>query len=152
MVLASWILPKRRDDGMSWEHFPHVADMGVRGRGCSREEAFEQAAIALCALTTDLVEVQPDQEIPVVCEAPDDEVLLVDWLNAIVFEMSSRHMVFSRFRVAIEGQRLRGSAWGERVDPKKHPPGVEVKGATFTELAVRQAKDGMWIAQCVVDV
>jgi tRNA nucleotidyltransferase (CCA-adding enzyme) len=126
--------------------------MGVRGRASSREEAFEQAAIALCALTTDLGEVRPEQEIPVLCEAPDEEVLLVDWLNAIVFEMSSRHMVFSRFRVAIEGHRLRGSAWGESVHPKKHPPGVEVKGATFTELAVRQEEDGTWIAQCVVDV
>ena len=136
----------------SWEHFPHVADMGVRGKGSSREEAFEEAARALCALTTDLGEVRPVEEIPILCEAPDAEVLLVDWLNAIVFEMSFRHMVFSRFRVAIEGHRLRGSAWGERVDPKKHPPGVEVKGATFTELAVGRAEDGTWIAQCVVDV
>jgi tRNA nucleotidyltransferase (CCA-adding enzyme) len=137
---------------MSWEHFSHMADMGVRGRGSSREEAFEQAAIALCALTSDVGQVRPHEEVPILCEAPDDEVLLADWLNAIVFEMSFRNMVFSRFRVAIDGQRLRGSAWGERVDPEKHSPGVEVKGATFTELAVRQAEDGTWIAQCVVDV
>jgi tRNA nucleotidyltransferase (CCA-adding enzyme) len=126
--------------------------MGIRGNGSSREAAFEQAAIALCALTTELGKVRPEEEIPILCEAPDEEVLLVDWLNAIVFEMSSRRMVFSRFHVAIEGHRLRGSAWGEKADPKKHPPGVEVKGATFTELAVRQAGDGTWIAQCVVDV
>jgi SHS2 domain-containing protein len=61
-------------------------------------------------------------------------------------------MVFSRFRVVVEGHRLSGSAWGESADPQKHPPGVEVKGATFTELAVRREKDGTWIAQCVVDV
>jgi tRNA nucleotidyltransferase (CCA-adding enzyme) len=136
----------------SWEHFPHVADMGIRGKGSSREEAFEQAAMALCALAADLGKVQPEEEVPVRCEAPDEEVLFVDWLNAIVFEMSFRHMVFSRFRVAIENHRLRGSAWGERVDLQKHAPGVEVKGATFTELAVRKAEDGTWIAQCVVDV
>jgi len=136
----------------SWEHFAHGADMGVRGVGPSREEAFEQGATALCALTTDLDAVQPLEKVDVHCEAPDDEVLFVDWLNVIVFEMASRRMVFSRFQVEVEGHRLSGCAWGESADPQKHPPGVEVKGATFTELAVRREEDGTWIAQCVVDV
>ena len=30
----------------SWEHFEHQADVGVRGIGRSRDEAFEQAALA----------------------------------------------------------------------------------------------------------
>jgi SHS2 domain-containing protein len=135
-----------------WEHFSHVADMGVRGIGSSREEAFEQGAFALCALTTDLDTVETRERVEVRCEAPDDEVLFVDWLNALVFEMSSRHLLFSRFQVEVAGHRLRGSAWGEKADPRKHPPGVEVKGATFTELAVRREADGTWIAQCIVDV
>jgi SHS2 domain-containing protein len=135
-----------------WEHFSHVADMGVRGIGPSREAAFEQAAMALCALTTDLDEVRAETEVEISCEAQDDEVLLVDWLNALVFEMSCRHMVLSRFRVTIENHRLTGIAWGERVEVARHPPGVEVKGATYTELSVRRSEDGSWVAQCVVDV
>jgi len=126
--------------------------MGVRGAGRSRAEAFEQGAKALCALTTDLDAVQPRERVDVHCEAPDDDVLFVDWLNVIVFEMACRHMVFSRFQVVVEGHRLSGCAWGESADPQKHPPGVEVKGATFTELAVRREEDGTWIAQCIVDV
>ncbi len=126
--------------------------MGVRGAGRSVAEAFEQGAKALCALTTDLDAVQPRERVDVHCEAPDDDVLFVDWLNVIVFEMACRHMVFSRFQVVVEGHRLSGCAWGESADPQKHPPGVEVKGATFTELAVRREEDGTWIAQCIVDV
>jgi tRNA nucleotidyltransferase (CCA-adding enzyme) len=136
----------------SWEHFAHVADMGVRGIGPTREAAFEQAAMGLCALVTDLDTVRAEEEVRVRCEAPDDEVLLVDWLNAVVYEMACRHMVFARFRVDIQDHRLSGSLWGERVDPERHPPGVEVKGATFTELAVRRDEDGTWAAGCVVDV
>ena len=135
-----------------WEHFPHVADMGVRGVGPSLEAAFEQAAIALCSLTMDLGEVRAETEVTVFCEAPDDEVLLVDWLNALVFEMADRRMVFSRFQVAIEDHRLAGSLWGECIDLTRHVPGVEVKGATFTELSVRRTRKGAWVAQCVVDV
>jgi SHS2 domain-containing protein len=41
---------------------------------------------------------------------------------------------------------------GEPVDVARHTPAVEVKGATLTELAVRQEADGTWVAQCVLDV
>lgn len=135
-----------------WETFPHVADMGVRGIGPTREAAFEQAALALCSLTTDLESVETETDVEIACDGTDDEVLLVEWLNAIVFEMACRRMVFARFEVAFHDGRLQGRAWGERVDSVKHAPGVEVKGATFTELSVRRGEDGGWQAQCVVDV
>ena len=40
---------------------------------------------------------------------------------------------------------------GEPIDLERHHPAVEIKGATYTELAVLR-KDGHWTAQCVVDV
>lgn len=135
-----------------WEHFPHDADMGVRGVGSSREEAFEGAALAMSALTTDLAGVSCKEDVEIRCEAPDEETLLVDWLNAIVFEMATRHMVFGAFRVDIDGTRLHGTARGEIRERERHTAGVEVKGATFTELDVSERDDGTWVAQCVVDV
>lgn len=126
--------------------------MGVRGVGASREAAFEQAAAGMCALMTALDTVRAEEKVSIQCEAPDDETLLVDWLNAIVFEMASRRLAFSRFEVEIRDHALAGSVWGEGVDAEKHHPGVEVKGATFTEVSVRKEGDGSWIAQCVVDV
>ncbi len=135
-----------------WEHFPHQADVGVRGIGSSREEAFEQVAIALTAVMTDPQMVVPNELVSVACEAPDDELLLVDWLNALIYEMATRKLLFSRFEVHLSDHHLVGKAWGEVVDPAKHQPAVEVKGATYTALQVRQTEDGGWIVQCVVDV
>lgn len=135
-----------------WETFPHGSDIGVRGVGRTREEAFEQAAVALCGVVTEPGRVAPRAEVEVACEAPDEEVLLTDWLNALVFEMATRRMLFSRFEVRFEDGRLRGRAWGEPVDVARHRPAVEVKGATLTGLAVRRAPEGEWTAQCVVDV
>lgn len=135
-----------------WEHFPHGADMGVRGIGDSKEQAFEQAALALTAVITDPHTVAPAACVEVACEAPDDEFLLVDWLNALVYEMATRQMLFSRFEVHIEEGRLQGRGWGERVDVAPHQPAVEVKGATYTNLLVTRAPDDSWLAQCVVDV
>lgn len=135
-----------------WEHFPHEADMGVRGVGASKEEAFEQAALALTAVMTDPEEVRPSEPVEVRCEAPDDELCLVDWLNALVYETATRKMLFSRFEVRLGGGRLKATAWGERIEPARHQPAVEVKGATYTSLLVKRGADGNWTAQCVVDV
>ena len=134
-----------------WEHFPHGADIGVRGHGPTRQAAFEQAALALTAATCDPGSVLPRQEVEIDCEAADEELLLAQWLNAIVYEMAPRRMLFGRFAVAIDGLRLRGRAWGEPVDIDRHQPAVEVKGATLTELRVAHGPGG-WLAQCVVDV
>lgn len=137
---------------LRWEHFSHEADIGVRGHGRTPEEAFEAAALALTAVVTDPQSVQPRQKVEIRCQAPDLELLLVDWLNALIYEMSTRNMLFSRFEVELEGEKLRGSAWGEPIDLRRHRPAVEVKGATYTELRVDQEGDGEWVAQCVVDV
>jgi tRNA nucleotidyltransferase (CCA-adding enzyme) len=135
-----------------WEHFEHEADMGVRGFGPTRAAAFEQAALAMMAVVTDPAGVRPVEAIPVQCAAPDDELLLADWLNALIYEMSTRKMVLGRFAVTVTDHRLDATAWGEPVDVARHQPAVELKGATYTALAVRQTPGGEWSAQCVVDV
>lgn len=135
-----------------WELFPHGADIGLRGFGPTRDAAFEQAALALTGAVTDVATVEPKEEVTVTCEAPDDEMLLVEWLNALIFEMATRKMLFARFAVAIDGTGLRGQAWGEPVEIARHQPATEVKGATYTALKVARLPNGGWLAECVVDV
>jgi len=136
---------------MGWEHFRHGADVGVRGTGDTIVEAFAQAALALTAVVTDPTAVAPTTAVAIRCQAPDPEQLLYDWLNAVIYEMATRRMLFGRYAVAIEGSQLEGQAWGEAVDRARHRPAVEIKGATYTALVVTCA-EGLWMAQCVVDV
>jgi tRNA nucleotidyltransferase (CCA-adding enzyme) len=135
-----------------WEHYEHEADMGVRGTGGTQSAAFEQAALALTGVIVDPESVRPEHAVTIHCEAPDVELLLVDWLNALVYEMATRRMLFGRFAVRIDGTRLEATAWGEPVDRERHAPAVEVKGATYTSLSVARQSDGSWMAQTVVDV
>ncbi|MDP6705507.1 MAG: archease [Alphaproteobacteria bacterium] len=135
-----------------WELFPHGADVGVRGRGDSLAAAFEGVAMALTAVVTVPDRVQEREAVEITCRSVDSEILLYDWLNAIIHEMAVRGMLFGRFQVEIEGERLKGTAWGEPVAVARHQPASEIKGATFTELAVRRLVDGRWEVQCVVDV
>ena len=149
---AQAVAASRSQGGAHWEHFPHQADMGVRGMGPTLETAFEQAALAMTAVVTDPSGVAAREAVAIRCEAPDDELLLVDWLNALILEMAVRHMLFGRFEVRLDGHQLHATAWGEPVDLDKHQPAVEIKGATYTELSVRKNDAGQWLAQCVVDV
>ena len=134
------------------ELFAHDADVGVRGIGPTCASAFEQAALALSMAVTDPGKIAPREVVEIACEAPNDAFLLLDWLNALIYEMGTRHMVFGRFAVSVEGHRLQGRAWGEPVDPARHAPAVEPKGATLTALKVECRADGAWVAQCIVDV
>jgi SHS2 domain-containing protein len=135
-----------------WETFPHGADVGVRGFGGAMAEAFANAALALTSVITDPAVVRQARRIDIVCEAPDPEILLLDWLNRLISIMATEAVLFGRYEVRIDGGRLTASAFGEPIDLARHAPAVEVKGATFTELEVEQDPAGRWIAQCVVDV
>lgn len=138
-------------DAPRWEHFSHEADVGVRGVGRTREEAFEQAGLALTAVITDPTTVRAVEPVAIEASAPDDEMLFVDWLNGLIYEMATRSLLFSRFEVHITDHRLDSHAWGEPVVKNRHQPAVEIKGATYTALRVAKENDE-WIAQCVVDV
>lgn len=135
-----------------WEHFPHEADVGIRGHGPSLAAAFEQAALAMTAAITDIESVAVNDSVDIVCRASQTDLLLVEWLNALIYEMATRGMIFSRFAVTIEDSRLSAKAWGEAVDVGRHHPAAEVKGATYTALRVSRQDDGEWLAQCVIDV
>ena len=148
---ASSIQSSEPARGPRWEHFAHDADIGVRGWGSTPAEALEQAAHALTAVVTHAT-VAPRSEVSVSCSAPDLELLFVEWLNAIIYEMAVRRMLFGQFTVQIENGRLKGTLWGEPVDIGRHAPAAEPKGATYTALRVARDDDGLWSAACVVDV
>lgn len=141
----------------SWEHFEHGADVGVRGSGRTREEAFVAAAHGLFALVAaEGGSIRSEIEAPLACEARGIEELFVAFLNELIYLLGARRLVLGDFRVAIEeaapdAWRLTGTAWGETYDPARHESTVEPKGATYTALRVAE-RDGSWEAQCVVDV
>ena len=137
---------------MPWQTFPHEADIGVRGSGATLEEAFAGAALALTSAICDPTTVLPQQSLTIDCAAPDLELLLVDWLNALIYRMATRHLLFSRFELKIDGTRLHATAWGEPVDVARHQPAAEAKGVSYCELKVARQADGQWLAQAVVDV
>ena len=131
-------------------YFEHDADVGVVGRGATLEEAFVSGAQAVFALMTHIESVQPRARVEVQFEEADPELAFVTWINQLLGHAHENGLVLGRFELERDGDRWRGSAWGEpwRAEMER---GVDVKGATLTMLSVAQ-RDGGWEARCVVDV
>jgi SHS2 domain-containing protein len=132
--------------------FEHQADIGIRGFGPTLEEAFAQVALALFHLMVDdLQRVEMHKKIVVEAQGYDRESLLVVWLNTLISQADIHQMIFSSFNVSIQGLKVQAEILGEKYSVPKHGRGVEVKGATMTEVAVYKQRE-IWTAQCVVDV
>ncbi|MDA8100231.1 MAG: archease [Nitrospiraceae bacterium] len=134
-----------------YETFEHEADIGIRGFGDSLEESFAHAAAAMYSVVVDVGNVEPRERRSITVSAPERDLLLVEWLNALLAVSDIDRLVFSKFAVSIRGNELAGEAWGEPLDRMKHRPRVEVKGATYHMLHVG-TEEGRFVAQCVVDV
>jgi len=140
---------------MPFEYVDHTADVGLRGIGETVEGAFAEAARGMTNLMVDVDAVRPTERLDVRRRAGELDLLLVEWLAALLAEKDVTGRFFSRFQLLIardpDGCRLDGEAWGERLDPLRHVPKLEVKGISYAGLRV--AQDGRrWVAQCVVDV
>jgi len=136
---------------MNYETFEHEADIGIRGFGATLEEAFQNAALAMFSVMVNVRAIEQKETRTITVTAPDQELLLVEWLNTLLALADIERMVFARFEVRLDGNSLCGSAWGEKLDRRRHEPKVEVKGATYHMLSVKE-RDGRYVAQCVVDV
>ncbi|MGZ3746062.1 MAG: archease [Pseudobdellovibrionaceae bacterium] len=136
-----------------WEHFSHGSDIGIRGKGHSLAEAFEMIGMSLTALMVKPEEITPQEVVKAEIHSDNLDFLLYDWVNRLIFETATKHLIFANFQVSLsqDPPRLLALMSGEKIDPSKHDLGVEVKGATFTELKV-QKDNGLWLCQCIVDV
>ncbi|HKB15299.1 MAG TPA: archease, partial [Planctomycetota bacterium] len=91
------------------EVFEHGADYGVRGYGPTLEAAFENAARAMFSIAVEtLSSVRPLRKVEVEAEAPDEELLLVEWLNSLLAAASLEGIVPGDCRARIRDGRVVG--------------------------------------------
>lgn len=140
---------------MPFDYLDHTADACLRGVGETVEEAFCEAARAMFHLMVDLEQIVSKQRVQVAGNAEDLDLLLVEWLAALLAQKDLKAVVLSQFYVDISEQsggfHLEGEGWGETLDRVKHNVKVEVKGVTYSGLHVCR-EEGKWVAQCVVDI
>ncbi len=127
---------------MPYRVLDHTADYMVEVAAEGKPELFSEAARALFDIITDLETVEPRESVSLSVEAESSEELLVSWLTELLFLYEDQGWLFSRFDPRLVGDhRFEAEAWGEKLDPERHPIDREVKGVTYHRMAlVRQGK------------
>jgi SHS2 domain-containing protein len=123
---------------MRYELLDHTADVMIKAHGSTLEECFENAAYALTDQMVDASSVKPEIEMTFHVDGDDPESLLYNFLSEFLYFRDAKHLVFSTFKVRIEGNSLFCSAKGETYDACRHSPRHDVKAVTYHMLQVDQ--------------
>ncbi len=120
-----------------FEIVDHTADVGVIAYGADIRQAFANAARALFSLITELDDVAEFLHRDIELTAPDQESLLVAWLNELIYLFDTENIVFKRFTITkLNNRQLKARSYGEKVDSSKHRLKTGVKAATYHMLKV----------------
>jgi len=132
-----------------------TSDLSFEARGATLEALFAAAAEALLAATVaDPGAVEARERVPLALAEPDLELLLLRFLNELVFLRDARGLLLRAGPLRVEPgaeARLAGELVGERIDRARHQLEADVKAVTAHGLRVERAGAG-WRAAVTLDV
>lgn len=123
----------------------HTADAYIAAHGKDLAEAFENAALAMFDVMTEVEKVSPKVEDKIAAGGKDECALLYNWLEALLVKSEVNRMLYSRFKISSIGRtssglRVRAKIWGEKFDVNKHLQKVGVKAVTYHRMEIIKAK------------
>jgi SHS2 domain-containing protein len=138
-----------------WAVVEHTADVGIEVRSATLEALFVDAAAGFCDAITEVARIGGDEERTFEVDAAGLDLLLVAWLEELLFRFDTIGVLYPRGETRVEG---RGDSWslrarmrGERFDPARHPLKVQVKAVTYHALEVARDEQG-WRARVIFDI
>jgi len=134
-----------------FEIIDHTADVGIRAYGADIKQAFANAAKALFSLITELDNVEEVLHRDIELTATDQESLLVEWLNKLIYLFDAENIIFKRFDITkLANTQLEAICYGEKVDKSRHELKIGVKAATYHMLKID--KDDGCQVQVLLDI
>jgi SHS2 domain-containing protein len=133
--------------------FGTTADEGMELWADSIEGIFESAVEGFASiLVGNPKEVSPREERKIKVSGEDETELLVGFVNEMIFLFDAHKWIPSLAKeIRLSPGWVEAILKGERYNPAKHPPAVEVKAATY-HLAEVKEMEGLWKATVVVDL
>ena len=134
-----------------FEIIDHTADVGIIAYGADIRQAFANAARAMFSLITELDEVEEIIYRDIELTAPDQESLIVEWLNELIYLFDTENIIFKRFDITqLNSTQLKARSYGEKVNSSKHKLKTGIKAATYHMLRINKG-DGCRI-QVLFDI
>ena len=126
-----------------YEQIPHTADLAARIYGKNIPELFENAAYAMFDLMADLEGLGEDESETIEIEAPDEESLLVAWLNELLYKSFEKQALFRKFHVvSLNEGHLLAEAKGKKIEGQSGKLRAEIKAATYHNLEIQKDREG----------
>ena len=140
---------------MSWAVVEHTADVGIEVRAATLEALFVDAAGGFCDAITEVSRIGAGEERTFEVDAAGLDLLLVAWLEELLFRFETTGVLYPRGEATVEGKgdswSLRARMHGERFDAGRHPLKVQVKAITYHALEVARDEQG-WRARVIFDI
>ena len=141
-----------RDARPPFEVFEHTADVGIVAHGADLRALFANAAQGMFSLMADLSGVEEREQRSIEVEARDRDGLLVSWLTELLYYLDAEEMLFRRFEIdELSETKLRGRAFGERIDRDRHDLRFGVKAVTRHMLEIAP-ENGGYRATVLLDI
>jgi len=135
-----------------FELIDHTADVGIRARGATLAQVFENAARGMFSILTDADLIVPRTICPIKVHAMDQSALLVRFLSELLYKFETEQLLFKEFKVQhISETSLEAVARGEKLDLTRHTLLTEIKSATYHLLKVEEGPGG-WVAEVIFDL
>jgi SHS2 domain-containing protein len=107
----------------------------------------EQAALGMYGLTAAQISSQPRISRHITLQYIEPEILLIDFLNELLYLAESEELIFDHFDLQVEGDQLHANLVGTTVASMDK----EIKAATYHKLDIIETNQGL-LANIVFDV
>jgi SHS2 domain-containing protein len=134
-----------------FEQIDISGDVGLKVRGQSLEELFENAAVGMSELITDISGIPESESREVHVVADSNEDLLVQWLNELVFLFDTYNYIGRRYSVNIVNKKLKAVISGGTFNPSSIESRLLIKAATYHDLSLTRTNTN-WEATVIFDI
>ena len=135
-----------------FEVVDHTADIGIIAYGPDIEHLFANAAAGMASLIVDLDDIGDHLRRDIELASDDDENLLVEWLNELLYIFDVEHILFKKIEVnKIHDATVKAVCFGDRIDFQRHRVKREIKAATYHMLTLSKEQN-VYSAQVIFDI
>jgi len=135
-----------------FEIIDHTADVAIAAYGADMKAAFANAALGMFSIITDIKKVDQKTIRDVEVTADEIKVLLVSWLNELLFICEVEKLLLKRFDISkLDDTRIAARCYGEKLNPKRHRIKTEIKAATYHMTEIEAKRGGIRI-QVLFDI
>jgi len=138
-----------------YEYLDHPADIQLHSWGRTLKEVFEQVAVSMFGVMTELETVDPLHEENVEATGHDMKSLLYNFLDECLFVFSVEPFLCACIVQITEFDEqnfsIKAILKGESFDLSKHPQGTEVKAITYSNMQIYD-KPGECECYVIIDI